>query len=137
MKRIAILFAAIIVNLPLVRGEQSPPRGTDGVSASGALVSRDAVVPLTLVTRFFPEATQEMSTGQNATAVGKSKATRSVIYTSSDKSKKVTMSVDQYASSSDASAAYEEAVQKSRTVQGFSPVDAPNLGPQAFIGTVT
>jgi len=137
MKRIAILFAAIIVILPLVRGEQSPPRGTDGVSASGALVSRDAVVPLTLVTRFFPEATQEMSTGQNATAVGKSKATRSVIYTSSDKSKKVTMSVDQYASSSDASAAYEEAVQKSRTVQGFSPVDAPNLGPQAFIGTVT
>ena len=137
MKRIAILFAAIIVILPLVRGEQSPPRGTDGVSESGALVSRDAVVPLTLVTRFFPEATQEMSTGQNATAVGKSKATRSVIYTSSDKSKKVTMSVDQYASSSDASAAYEEAVQKSRTVQGFSPVDAPNLGPQAFIGTVT
>ncbi len=137
MKRIAILFAAIIGILPLVRGEQSPPRGTDGVSASGALVSRDAVVPLTLVTRFFPEATQEMSTGQNATAVGKSKATRSVIYTSSDKSKKVTISVDQYASSSDASAAYEEAVQKSRTVPGFRPIDAPNLGPQAFIGTVT
>ncbi len=35
MKRIAILFAAIIVILPLVRGEQSPPRGTDDVSASG------------------------------------------------------------------------------------------------------
>src|SRR6266496_5888040 len=137
MKRLAILSIAIIGIQPVLRGEQSASPGPGGVSASGAVLSRDAVVPLTVVTRFFPEATREMSTGQNATAVGKAKATRSVIYTNSDESKKETISVDQYATSSDASEAYEEAVKKSRIVPGFRPIDAPNLGPQAFIGTVT
>jgi len=137
MKRLAILFIAVVVMPPVVRGEQSPSRGIGGVSAPGAMLARDVIVPLPVVTRFFPEAIQEMSTGQNETAVRNPGATRSVIYTNSDKSKKVTISVDQYATSSDASAAYEEAVQKSRSVPGFRPIDAPNLGPQAFIGTVT
>jgi len=137
MKRLAILFIAVVVLPPVVRGEQSPSRGIGGVSAPGAMLARDVIVPLPVVTRFFPEATQEMSTGQNATAVRNPEATRSVIYTNGDKSKKVTISVDQYATSSDALAAYEEAVQKSRSVPGFRPIDAPNLGPQAFIGTVT
>jgi hypothetical protein len=137
MKRLAILFIPVIVILPVLRGGQSPSPGTGGVSTTGAVLARDAIVPLPVVTRFFPEATQEMSTGQNATAVRNPEATRSVIYTSSDKSKKVTISVDQYGTSSDASAAYDEAVQKSRSVPGFKSIDAPNLGPQAFIGTVT
>jgi hypothetical protein len=92
---------------------------------------------MSVVNRFFPEVTQEASTGQNLTAVGKPKATRSVIYTNSDSSKKVTITVDQYVSSSDASSAYQEAVQKSKNVPGFKPVSAPNLGQNAFIGTVT
>ena len=71
------------------------------------------------------------------TAVGKPEATRSVIYVNSDDSKKVTITVDQYASSSDASSAYQEAVAKSKTVPGFRPVPAENLGQNAFIGTVT
>ena len=137
MKRLAILFIALVVMRPVVRGEQSPSSGTVGVSASGAVLARDAIVPLRIVTRFFPEATQEMSTGGNTTAVRNPEATRSVIYTNSDKSKKVTISVDRYATSSDGSAAYQEAVQKSRNVPGFRPIDAPNLGPKAFIGTVT
>ena len=137
MNRFAILLIAIVGIVPVVRGEQSPSSGTRGVSASGAVLPRDAIVPLTVVTGFFPEANQEMSTGQNTTAVGKPEATRSVIYTNSRKSKKVTISVDQYATSSDASAAYEKAVQKSRSVPGFKSIDAPNLGPQAFVGTVT
>jgi hypothetical protein len=137
MKRLAILFIAVVVLPPVVRGEQSPSRGIGGVSAPGAMLARDVIVPLPVVTRFFPEAIQEMSTGQNETAVRNPRATRSVIYTNSDKSKKVTISVDQYATSSEASAAYEEAVQKSRSVPGFRPIDAPNLGPQVFIGTVT
>jgi CubicO group peptidase (beta-lactamase class C family) len=137
MKRLAILFIAVVVMPPMFRGEQSPSSDTGGVSAPGAVLARDVIVPLPVVTRFFPEATQEMSTGQNATAVRNPEATRSVIYTSSDKSKKVTISVDQYATSSDASAAYAEAVQKSRSVPGFRLIDAANLGPQAFIGTVT
>jgi hypothetical protein len=90
-----------------------------------------------VVNRFFAEVTQEASTGQNLTAVGKPKATRTVIYANSDSSKKVTITVDQYMSSSDASSAYQEAVQKSKTVPGFKPVSASNLGQNAFIGTVT
>jgi hypothetical protein len=137
MKRFAILLIAIVVMLPMARGEGSPSPRPGGVSEPGALLGRDVIVPLSVVTRFFPEATQEISTGQNATAVGNPEATRSVIYTSSDKSKKVTITIDQYATSKDASAAYAEAVQKSRSVPGFKTIEAPNLGPQAFVGTVT
>ena len=52
-------------------------------------------------------------------------------------SKKVTITVDQYVSSSDASSAYEEAVQRSKAVPGFTPISAPNLGQNAFMATVT
>jgi hypothetical protein len=71
------------------------------------------------------------------TAVGNPKATRSVIYTNSNGSKKVTITVDQYVSSKDASSAYEEAVQKSKAVPGFTPISAPNLGQNAFMATAT
>jgi hypothetical protein len=49
----------------------------------------------------------------------------------------VTITVDQYVSSSDASSAYEEAVQKSKAVPGWTPISAPNLGQNAFMATVT
>src|SRR5215469_7821509 len=111
MKLLTTLCIAIVGILSRVWGEQSPSAGTGGVSAANAVLSRDAVVPLTVVTRFFPEITQEMSTGQNPSAVGKPKATRSVIYANSDNSKKVTISVDQHVSPSNASAAYQQAVQ--------------------------
>jgi hypothetical protein len=52
-------------------------------------------------------------------------------------SKKVTITVDQYASPTDASSAYQEAVQKSKIVPGFKPVSASDLGQNGFIGTVT
>jgi hypothetical protein len=70
-------------------------------------------------------------------AVGNPKATRSVIYANGDSSKKVTISVDQYGTSSDASSAYQEAVAKSKSVPGFKPVSAANLGKNAFVGSVT
>jgi hypothetical protein len=60
-----------------------------------------------------------------------------VIYVSNDSSKKVTITVDEYMSSSEASSAYQEAVQKSKTVPGFKPVVVPDLGANAFVGTVT
>jgi CubicO group peptidase (beta-lactamase class C family) len=137
MTRHAVLFVAVFSILPTAGAGESPSADTSVVSASNVVLSRDAVVPLTVVTRVFPEITQEMSTGQNSTAVGKPKATRSVIYANNDNSKKVTITVDQYASPNDASAAYREAIQRSRTVPGFKPISAPNLGPHAFIGTVT
>ena len=101
------------------------------------MLPRKVVVPISTVNRFFPEVTREASTGHNLTAVGNAKATRSVIYANSDGSKKVTMSVDQYSTASDASSAYQEAVTKSKTVPGFRQVPAENLGQNAFVGTVT
>jgi len=131
------LTIALIGILSLNVYAQSPSQSAAATSASGSLLSREVVVPLSVVNRFFPEITREATTGQNLTAVGNAKATRSVIYANSDSSKNVTITVDQYASSSDASSAYQEAVQKSKTVPGFKPIPAENLGQNAFIGTVT
>ncbi len=131
------LTIALIGILSLNVYAQSPSQSAAATSASGSLLSREVVVPLSVVNSFFPEITREATTGQNLTAVGNAKATRSVIYANSDSSKNVTITVDQYASSSDASSAYQEAVQKSKTVPGFKPIPAENLGQNAFIGTVT
>jgi hypothetical protein len=90
-----------------------------------------------VVNRFFPEVSQEATTGQNPTAVGRPQATRSVIYVNSDGSKKVTITVDLHKRASLALSAYHEAFQKSRMVPGFKPVPADNLGQNAFVGTVT
>lgn len=114
---------------------QSPASGT--ASAADSLLTRKAVIPISTVRRFFPQIDQESSTGPNLTAVGNPKATRSVIYANSNGSKKVTITVDQYVSSNDASSAYEEAVQTSKAVPGFTPISAPNLGQNAFMATVT
>jgi len=101
------------------------------------MLPRKVVVPISTVTRFFPEVRLETNTGRNLTAVSDTKATRSVIYANGDSSKKVTITVDQYPTASDASSAYQEAVAKSKIVPGFKPVPAENLGQDAFIGTVT
>src|SRR6266478_9684261 len=80
-------------------------------SASDSLLAREVVIPISTVRRFFPQVDQEARTGLHLTAVGGPKATRSVIYANSSNSKKVTITVDEYVSSNDASSAYEEAVQ--------------------------
>ena len=137
LRRVAALLIAIIWTVSLAAHGQSRSPTTGSTSTSDFVLPRNVVVPLSVVKNSFSEIARETSTGQNLTAVGKPKATRSVIYTNSDGSKKVTISVDQYANSSDASSAYQEAVQKSKTVPGFKPVSTPNLGPHAFIGSVT
>ena len=106
-------------------------------AVSGSTLPRNVIVPLSEVTRLFPDIIREASTGGNATATGNPKATRMVIYESGDGSKKVTITVDQYGSSRDASSAYKQAVQKSQSVPGFKPVRVPRLGQQAFAGTTT
>jgi hypothetical protein len=111
--------------------------GSSSSARSGTTLPRNVVVPLSVVSRFFPEITRETSTGRNLTATGNPKATRIVIYETGDGSKKVTITVDQYRSSSGASSAYQQAVQKSQSVPGFKPVPVPNLGQHAFAGTVT
>ena len=103
--------------------------------APAPLLPRDTVVPVSEVTKYFPEITKEASTGPNETSVGKPIASRSVVFTSADGKKKVTVSVDQYASASDAAAAYQTAVQGSKAAPGFNPAATPNLGQEAFAGT--
>ncbi len=135
--KFAAVFIAVIKALSLTADGQSPSPANSSAKASEAMLPRKVVVPISTVTRFFPEVTRETSTGRNLTAVSDTKATRSVIYANSDSSKKVTITVDQYPTASDASSAYQEAVAKSKTVPGFKPVPAENPGQNAFIGTVT
>ena len=137
LTKFAAVFIAIMQALSLIADGQSPSPANSSAKASDSMLPRSVVVPISMVNRFFPEVTREVSTGRNLTAVANAKATRSVIYANSDSSRKVTITVDQYPTASDASSAYQEAVAKSKTVPGFKPVPAENLGQDAFVGTVT
>ena len=103
--------------------------------AAAPLLPRDTVVPVSAVTQYFPGVTKEASTGPNETSVGKPVASRSVVFVSADGKKKVTLSVDQYASTSDAASAYQSAVQGSKAAPGFNHAATPSLGQEAFAGT--
>ena len=137
LTKFAAVFIVVIEALSLNTDGQSPSPANGSMQASDSTLPREVVVPISMVKRFFPEVASEASTGRNLTAVANVKATRSVIYANSDSSKKVTITVDEYATASDASSAYQEAVAKSKTVPGFKPVPAENLGQNAFVGTVT
>jgi hypothetical protein len=103
--------------------------------AAPPLLPRDTVVPVSVVTKFFPDVTKEASTGANETSVGKPIASRSVVFLSADGKKKVTLSIDQYATAGDAASAYQTAVKGSKAAPGFKPAAAPSLGEEAFAGT--
>jgi hypothetical protein len=137
LTKFAAVFIVAIEALSLNANGQSPSPANSSAQASDSTLPRRVVVPISVVNRFFPEVAGEASTGRNLTAVANATATRSVIYANSDSSKKVTITVDEYATASDASSAYEEAVAKSKTVPGFKPVSAENLSQNAFVGTVT
>ncbi|MGE3527857.1 MAG: hypothetical protein AB7G54_00345 [Methyloceanibacter sp.] len=129
----AILSVAAIA-LPLLSAcgdDASKPSS----AASSALLAREAVVPVSAVTQYFPDVSQEASTGPNETSVGKAIGSRSVVFVSADGKKKVTLSVDQYASASDAASAYRTAVEGSKDAPGFKPAAAPDLGEEAFAGS--
>lgn len=129
-----ICIAAI---LSMAAYGQAVSLGAGPASVSDSLLSREVVIPISTVRRFFPQVDQEARTGPHLTAVGSPKATRSVIYARSNNSKKVTLTVDEYVSSTDALSAYEEAVTKSKTVPGWTPVSAPDLAQNAFMAIVT
>jgi hypothetical protein len=120
--RVTTLFIAGVGTLSLACESFSSP------ATSGMTLPHNVIAPLSGVSRFFRDITRETITGRNLTATGNPKATRMVIYETGDGSKKVTITVDQYASSSDASSAYEQAVQESQSVSGFEPVPVPTLG---------
>jgi hypothetical protein len=106
-----------------------------GDAPSGELLPPAAIVPVSAVSERFPDVTREASSGPNETSVGKPTASRSTVFVSADGKKKVTLSVDQYASADDAAAAFQTAVEGSKAAPGFNPADAPNLGEEAFAGT--
>lgn len=136
-RRTALLLA-VAGSLALAAcGGSSSDHTSPSSSAAGSTLPRTAVVPLSVVSVSFPDVTQEASTGADSTAVGTPKATRSVIYGTADGSKKVTLTVGQYASSAEAMSTYEQALQKSEVVPGFAALPAPNVGQRAFAGTVT
>jgi len=130
----ALSIAVAGVLLLAAHGQSSPSGGT--TSTSDSVLSRNFVIPLSVVDEFYPQVAQDAITGQNVTAVGNPKATRSVIYANDDNSKKVTITVDQYESVTDASSAYEQAIEKSK-IPGFKPLSVSNVGQKAFAGTVT
>ena len=129
--RLTALSIAMVGTLALVCESFSAP------ATSGGTLPRDVIVPLSEVTQLFPDIIREASTGPDLTATGNPKATRMVIYESGDGAKKVTITVDRYGSSRDASSAYKQAVQKSQSVPGLKPVQVPRSGQQAFAGTTT
>ena len=104
-------------------------------AATAVLLAREAVVPVSVVTQYFPDVSTEASTGPNETSVGDPVASRSVVFLSADGKKKVTLSVDQYATASDAASAYRTAVEGSKAAPGFKPAASPALGQEAFAGT--
>jgi hypothetical protein len=110
---------------------------TSTPSSEPGLLPRNTVVSLNVVRRYFPEIAVVARSGYDETATGNPVATRSVSFTNAAGSKKVTISVDQFAGSSDASSAYSEAVTKSEAVPGFKALTVPNLGQRTFAGTVT
>src|SRR6516225_7816718 len=129
----ALSIAALVtVSLPVSTQSQSSAGAT-----AASMLPRSVVVPITVVSRLFPEMTREASTGENQAAAATAKATRLVIFANADGLKKVTLSVDQYATPSDASSAFREAVEKSKSVPGYKPVTVPTMGQQSMAGAVT
>ena len=125
-----------------IRAQGSTP-ATRSASATpeepsrGALLPRDVILPLSAVQEVMPEMATETATGENAGALGHPVATRSVTYAVEDGKRRLVLSVDQHPSADDASAAFEDAVAKSREVPGVTGEAVPALGAAAFIGVVT
>ena len=130
---LAMMLLVVAVLLPLAAlGDDSSKRSS---SATAQLLPRDTIVPVSLVTRYFPEITEEAAAGPNETTVGNATRSISVVFTDADGTKKVTLSVDEYASADDADAAFQTAVQASEAAPGFKLTGAPGLGQEAFAGT--
>lgn len=134
--RLAVLLIAVVMSFPLVATGQSSPSSSATVG-SGALLSRNFVVSLSAVNQFFPDITQQASTGRDTTAIGKPRATRAVFFINGDGSEKVTITVDSYRNLAVAESAYQQALEASEAVLGFERISIPTVGQQAFAGTVT
>ncbi len=119
---------------PIVSSRSSRPAPRS--SAPDTLLPRKVIVSLPVAQQLFPELTGEEKTGENASAIGKPKATRMVVYITKDGAKKIILSVDEYASLADASYAYQQAARKSELPE-FNPIALSNVGEKVFAGIIT
>ena len=103
--------------------------------ASGATLPRNVVLTLNEVKQILPEMSQETATGQDETALGTPRDSRSVTYATADGARRVVISVAQYPSAQDASSAYTAAIQGSLDAPGGAGGAIANVGEQAFIGS--
>ncbi len=110
---------------------------TAATAATSSILPRGFVVSLGVVRQYFARVTHQKETGKNSTSSGMPVASRQVIYANKGASTKVTLSVDQYASSRKASSAFDEAARKSKKVRGFSPLRPPRVGQRSAAGKVT
>src|SRR6476620_9699298 len=67
-------------------------------AATVRLLPRDAVVPVRRMTGYFPDVTKEAGKNPNETTIGNATESISVVFTDAAGTKKITLSVDEYAS---------------------------------------
>lgn len=130
----------VAVTLPLAAcSSEAPTNETAASSETSAkawkLLQRSAIVPLSMVTEYFPGVDTEATVEPNQTSVGNAAGSISVVFTDAAGTKKVNLSVDEYATAGDAAAAFGAAVQGSKVPLGFKPAPPPNLGEEALAGT--
>jgi hypothetical protein len=124
-----LLAAAVLLPLAALGDDAKPS------SAAARLLPRESVVPMSTVTAYFPDVTEQAKATTNETTVGNASGSISVVFTDVDGTKKVTLSVDEYASADDAAGAFQTAVRASEAAPGFKLASAPNLGQEAFAGS--
>ena len=136
-RRVAIAAAALVVVVSAAGLASTVSAVTAATAATSSILPRGFVVSLGVVRQYFARVTHQKETGKNSTSSGMPVASRQVIYANKGASTKVTLSVDQYASSKKASSAFDEAARKSKKVRGFSPLRPPRVGQRSAAGKVT
>ncbi|WP_327064754.1 hypothetical protein [Kitasatospora sp. NBC_01302] len=108
-----------------------------GTASAGSTAPANAVLPLSSVAGLFSEVTQLVSVGPDPTAVGHPTSTVSLVFADPSGTKRVTLSIDLYASAADSAAAFQQSAQASTAVPGFTPLQTPALGDASTAGIVT
>ena len=129
--------AALAIPLPgaaRVRARDATPAASP---TSPDLLPRDVILSLAAVREIVAELAAETATGENVGAIGAPVATRAVTFATEDGEQRLVLSVDRHRTAAAASAAFQEATEKSRQVPGVEGEAVPDLGEAAFIGVVT
>ena len=128
-----LITAMVVLSLPpSVNGNDNSQSASQ--MTSGSTLPPNVVLTLSEVKQVLPEMSQETASGDDETALGNPRGSRSVTYATDDSSRMVVISVAQFQTAQDASSAYGAAVQGSLAAPGGAGEAISNLGEQAFIG---